>query len=118
MIPAQFEAADDVFPQIVLSSRGEGESSVRIGGIAIAIDEELLLATVAKIFATHMEAKFFGGLIGGVTTDGPGFTAEVIDVEEIERRTQAQTGNGGGNGAADIIVSTCRVIIDFGFIFI
>ena len=87
VIPAEFETAEDVFPEIVLDRRGEFPNlRVRAGDIG------------REILAASMEAQFFGGLKGGVAADHPlvvnGARRLVMVISVIETGANLQSGDG------------------------
>src|SRR5262249_7976715 len=103
MIPAQFQAADDVSPQVVLRGGRQRHGSVGIGRVAEGINEELLLSAVAQVFATDVQAQLLGCLVSGVAGNGPGFSTLVMNIENIQRGAEAQTLDRRGNRATDVI---------------
>src|SRR5947209_864989 len=99
MIPAQFDAAEDVFPEVVLCRSREREGTVRIGragGVCRISGEEFLFAAIPQIFATAMEAELFSSLVAGIARHRPGFSFEAMNIQIVKRTAQAQTRHGRG----------------------
>ena len=108
MIPAQFQAADDVFPQVILRGGSYGQRAIRVRineGIGVRVEEaeELLLAAVSEVFTAKMEAEFLSGLIRGVTSHRPGFPVEVMDIQVVKGCAEPKSRHRRREGTPDII---------------
>src|SRR5258708_21187100 len=102
MIPTHFDAAYHVFPKVILGGQSQRQEPVRVGGSEI-VYKEFMIATVAQVFGAAMQAELLGCLVAGVTGDGPGFTADGMDIEIIERRPKPQTLYRGADCRAEVI---------------
>src|ERR1035437_3784942 len=59
MVPAEFQAADDVLPEVILHGFGEGKRFLSHSGDSVGGREILALG---EVFHASVEAQFVGGL--------------------------------------------------------
>src|SRR4051812_20619173 len=102
MIPTHFEAGENVLPEVILDRAGKRQDFVRgrrcdddvtSVWVGCAKGKQLLVATVAQILSTSIEAQLFGGLEGQITAQRPGFAVGIMNIEVVERSTSFQAGD-------------------------
>src|SRR6266478_4040005 len=118
VIPAQFQATDDVFPEVILGGRSKSQRTIWVGGITEAIDEELLLTSIPQIFTTEVKTEFIGGLVAQITGDRPGFPSEIVDIKVVKRCPHSQTRDRRRQRAAYIIAGAVLVVVLLSFVLI
>src|SRR5437899_2645623 len=121
MIPAEFDAADDVFPEVILRGGGQCHGAIwigRCGRIDSVEREEFLLTAIAEIFAPEVEAELFSCLERSVACQGVGFSRHVMDIQVIKCRSESKTTDGRRYRRADVIAGAVFVVIGAVFVFV